>query len=88
MYKEGDLIIYGGDGVCKVLSIGPAPFASLDQTRQYYTLAPLYRAGENTFDDLMERPPRKALFEKYGMYQQFPQPKKAVGIVVYAIFRC
>ena len=32
---------------------------------------PLYRAGEQTFDDLMERPLRKALFEKYGMYQQF-----------------
>ena len=45
MYKEGDLIIYGGDGVCKVVSIGPAPFSSLDQTKLYYTLAPLYRSG-------------------------------------------
>lgn len=33
----------------------------------------LYRAGENTFDDLMERPLRKKLFEKYGMYQQFDE---------------
>lgn len=45
MYREGDLIIYGGEGVCRVVSIGPAPFASLDQSKLYYTLTPLYRTG-------------------------------------------
>ena len=33
--------------------------------------SPLYRAGEKTFDDLLNRPLRKKFFEKYGMYQQF-----------------
>ena len=45
MYQPGDLIIYGGEGVCRVTAIGPAPIAAVDSERLYYTLTPLYRQG-------------------------------------------
>ena len=45
MYQPGDLIIYGGEGVCRVAAIGPAPIAAADPERLYYTLTPLYRQG-------------------------------------------
>ena len=45
MYQPGDLIIYGGEGVCRVAAISPAPIAAADPERIYYTLTPLYRQG-------------------------------------------
>lgn len=37
MFHTGDLIIYGGEGVCRVTAVGPA--------RLYYTLTPVYHKG-------------------------------------------
>ena len=45
MYRVGDYIIYGGEGVCRVEAIGPAHASALDQSRTYYTLKPLYHSG-------------------------------------------
>lgn len=45
MYQAGDLIVYGGEGVCRVEALGKAPVAAADQDRRYYTLAPLYHSG-------------------------------------------
>lgn len=45
MYQVGDLIIYGGEGVCRVAAVGPAPIAAADPGRLYYTLTPVYRKG-------------------------------------------
>lgn len=45
MFREGDHIIYGGEGVCRVEAIGPAPIAGADKSRTYYTLVPLYQRG-------------------------------------------
>lgn len=45
MYQVGDLIIYGGEGVCRVAAVGPAPIAAADPSRLYYTLTPVYRKG-------------------------------------------
>ena len=42
MYPEGTLLVYGRNGVCKVLSVGEAPFRGADPHRLYYTLSPLY----------------------------------------------
>lgn len=42
MYPEGTLLAYGRNGVCKVLSVGEAPFRGADPHRLYYTLSPLY----------------------------------------------
>lgn len=45
MFAAGDLVVYGGEGVCRVESIGPSGLAYDDGTRLYYHLAPLYRSG-------------------------------------------
>ena len=37
MYQVGDLIVYGGTGVCRVMEVGPQTGGRL-----YYTLEPVY----------------------------------------------
>ena len=46
MYQIGDLIVYGGEGVCRVEEIGVPPIRGVNKERQYYTLLPLYRSGK------------------------------------------
>lgn len=46
MFAAGDLVIYGGEGVCRVESVGIPTTAGIDKTKSYYTLAPLYRTGQ------------------------------------------
>lgn len=46
MYKIGDLIIYGSQGVCKVEKIGTPNINGVDTGRIYYTLSPLYQNGK------------------------------------------
>lgn len=45
MYKAGDLVIYSGEGVCRVEEIGVPALYGAAETRLYYTLQPLYRKG-------------------------------------------
>ncbi|HOG01788.1 MAG TPA: CarD family transcriptional regulator [Clostridia bacterium] len=45
MFKVGDYIVYGSEGVCRVETIGPVPVASMDQSKSYYTLSPVYHTG-------------------------------------------
>ena len=45
MYQPGDLIIYGGEGVCRVESVGPLALSDVKSDKLYYTLQPLYRSG-------------------------------------------
>lgn len=45
MYQVGEMIIYGGEGVCKVEAVGTLAMTGVKRDRQYYTLAPLYRPG-------------------------------------------
>lgn len=42
MYQAGDLILYGGTGVCRVKEIKEQNFPSTGETRLYYVLTPLY----------------------------------------------
>lgn len=44
MYNVGDLIMYGGTGVCEVKEITKPDFA-LDADQDYYILQPLYQNG-------------------------------------------
>lgn len=44
MFKAGDLIVYGSEGVCKVDSIG-VPDTPNANGRLFYTLSPMYRSG-------------------------------------------
>ncbi len=45
MYSIGDLIIYGGEGVCRVEAVGPLALSDMKSDKLYYTLQPLYRTG-------------------------------------------
>ena len=44
MHQPGDLIIYGGEGVCRVESVGPLALSDVKSDKLYYTLQPLYRS--------------------------------------------
>lgn len=46
MFEVGDLIVYGGEGVCRVEGIGCPDIPAINRERTYYTLAPLYRDGK------------------------------------------
>ena len=43
MFKIGDLIVYGGTGVCRVADIRVQDIPGLDRNRLYYILRPLYQ---------------------------------------------
>lgn len=46
MFHEGDLIVYGSTGVCRVAGVGrPQNVRGADRERLYYTLEPLYLSG-------------------------------------------
>lgn len=45
MYQKGELIIYGGEGVCKVEEIGPITLNGKPSEKEYYTLSPLFHDG-------------------------------------------
>ena len=46
MFEIGDLVVYGGEGVCRVEYIGPADLPGADKEKLYYRLAPLGRNGQ------------------------------------------
>ena len=48
MYQTGDLILYGGTGVCRVTDIITKKLSRTEPERQYYVLAPLYQTGTIT----------------------------------------
>lgn len=41
MFREGEKIIYGGNGVCTVEEVGVPPFAKKGEDRLYYKLRPV-----------------------------------------------
>ena len=46
MFAVGELVVYGGEGVCRVEKVGPSAIPGADKSKLYYTLAPLYRTGQ------------------------------------------
>ena len=38
MFQEGDLVVYGSSGVCRVVQIGALESRAADPNRQYYTM--------------------------------------------------
>lgn len=48
LYKVGDLILYGGTGVCRVTEIVPKRASRTAPERLYYVLTPLYQTGTIT----------------------------------------
>lgn len=46
MYQQGDLIVYGSSGVCRVDGIGPLKgMGGKNEKREYYTLSPVFGSG-------------------------------------------
>ena len=45
MFKINDYIVYGDNGICKVVDIG-IPSISCNKNRVYYTLEPIYESGK------------------------------------------
>ena len=48
MYQVGELILYGGTGVCRVTEIVAKKFSRTEPEKLYYVLAPLYQSGTIT----------------------------------------
>ena len=46
MFTAGQLVVYGGEGVCRVEGVGPSRIPGADKTRRYYTLSPFWRTGQ------------------------------------------
>ena len=48
MFQKGELILYGGTGVCRVTDIISKKFSRTDPEKLYYILTPLYQTGTIT----------------------------------------
>lgn len=46
MYQVGELVVYRGEGVCRVEAVGLLNIPDVQKDRLYYTLAPLYSGGK------------------------------------------
>ncbi len=49
MFKVGEYIIYGMNGVCRVEDIGPMKLTGIENDKDYYTLLPLYTKGSMVY---------------------------------------
>lgn len=49
MFSEGEYIVYGTTGVCKVEAVGPMQMSGVNKEKLYYTLAPLCSKGSKVF---------------------------------------
>ena len=83
MFAVGDLVVYGGEGVCRVESIGPSGLRYDGGDKTYYHLAPLYRSGTvmTPVDTaVMMRPiiSRDRAMELIAALPQLPQEREAV----------
>ena len=48
MYQTGELILYGGTGVCRVTDIVAKKFGRTEPEKLFYVLTPLYQSGTIT----------------------------------------
>lgn len=49
MFEIGDYIIYGNNGVCKVVEVGPIQLSERSTDKLYYTLEPVYEKGSKVY---------------------------------------
>ncbi len=47
MFEIGEFVVFGTDGVCKIESIGSLDIEGVAKDRQYYTLTPVGKKGDN-----------------------------------------
>ena len=55
MFKIGEYVVYGMNGVCRVEEIGPMNLSGIDSNKEYYTLLPLYTKGSRVFTPVDNR---------------------------------
>jgi len=46
MYRVGQYIVYGGEGVCRVECVGPVDIRGARKGQEYYTLSSVYHQGK------------------------------------------
>lgn len=49
MFQAGDYIVYGPQGVCRILEVGTLDLPGIPKDRLYYTLEPLHVLGGRVF---------------------------------------
>lgn len=55
MFKIGEYVVYGMNGVCRVEEIGTMNLSGIDSNKEYYTLLPLYTKGSRVFTPVDNR---------------------------------
>ncbi len=43
MFQENDMVVYGNQSVCEVVSVGTLSLSMIDKKKKYYTLRPIYQ---------------------------------------------
>nr|WP_294465064.1 CarD family transcriptional regulator [uncultured Sellimonas sp.] len=69
MFKIGEYVVYGHNGVCQVTKIGPVETVAKDKDRLYYTLIPFGETGSTVFApvDSQKIPMRKIISKEEAM---------------------
>lgn len=49
MFKVNDMVVYGNQGVCEIISIGTLSMSMVDKKKQYYTLRPVYHRDASVY---------------------------------------
>ena len=49
MYEIGDYVVYGSNGVCKVMAYGLVDHSGIPSDREYYTLRPYYAPNSTIY---------------------------------------
>lgn len=80
MYKIGEFVIYGSEGVCKIEAIGHLEIPAIGKDRLYYTLSPLYHVGKTytPVDTGVFMRPVLTQEEAEALMQQIPEIKSSL----------
>ena len=49
MFKVGDFVVYGSNGVCRITEVGPIDCPGVSQDKLYYTMTPCYIRDSEIF---------------------------------------
>ena len=49
MFRKGDLVVSGKNGVCKIVDVGEVDFLWAEKGRYYFILQPVYSPASKTY---------------------------------------
>ena len=83
MFKVGDFIIYGNNGVCRVENVGSMDMKGVPEDKMYYTLVPVYSDKSKVFtpvdnDKVVMRP----VISKEEVYDLIDHIKEMQGFSI------